>query len=143
MGAERRGVIRARGEAMVAVLPGQAMHNLLADRPEWWREMARLPYLVSQLYAGGGQDLLRRDVRERCLAVLLMLAGCRWTDPPTAAPYAAPVSQQELGERCNLSRNGVAKALRRWSDAGLISLGYREILILDSAALRAHLLLNQ
>lgn len=143
MGAERRGVIRARGAALVAVLPGQAMHELLADHPEWWREMARLPYLVSQLHAGGGQDLLRRDAGQRCLAVLLMLAGCRWTDPPTAAPYAAPVSQQELGQRCNLSRSGVKKALRPWMDAGMISFGYRQILIRDSTALRAHLSLSE
>jgi len=141
-GAERRGIIRSRGDALVAVLPGHAMHELLAERPAWWREMAWLPYLVSQMHAGGGQDLLRRNAGERCLAVLLMLAGCRWTDPPTSAPYVAPVSQQELGERCNLSRNAVVKVLRPWADAGMISLGYRHILIRDSTALRARLSLN-
>jgi CRP-like cAMP-binding protein len=99
--------------------------------------MARLPYIVSQFHAGGGQDLLRRDASERCLAVLLILAGCRWTDPPTEAPFVAPVSQQELGERCNLSRNGVIKALRPLETAGLISRGYRQILVNDSKALRA------
>jgi CRP-like cAMP-binding protein len=137
LGAERRGVIRARGEALVAVLPGQRMHELLATRPDWWREMARLPYIVSQLHAGGGQDLLRRDAGERCLAVLMMLAGCRWVDLPTEAPYVAPVSQQELGERCNLSRNGVIKALRPLAKAGLITLGYRQILLHDTQTLRA------
>lgn len=143
LGEERRGVIRARGEALVAALPGKAMRALLADRPEWWRELARLPYIVSQLHAGGGQDLLRRNAGERCLAVLLTLAGCRWTDPPTTGPYVAPVSQLELGERCNLSRNGVVKVLRPWSDAGMISQGYRQIVINDSSALRAWLLRSE
>jgi CRP-like cAMP-binding protein len=138
-GSARRGVIRARGEALVAVLPGRAMTELLAARPEWWREMARLPYLVSQLHAGGGQDLLRRDAAERCLAVLLMLAGCRWSDLPGGPPFVAPVSQQELGERCNLSRNGVVKILQDVAATGAITLGYRQILVNDAAGLRARL----
>jgi CRP-like cAMP-binding protein len=138
-GSERRGVIRARGEALVAVLPGRAMSDLLGSRPQWWRELARLPYLVSQIHAGGGQDLLRRDATERCLAVLLMLAGCRWADLPGGPPYVAPVSQQELGERCNLSRNGVVGILKTLAATGAITLGYRQILVNDAAGLRARL----
>jgi CRP-like cAMP-binding protein len=142
-GAERRGTIRARGDALVAVMAGPVMHRLLAAQPAWWREMAKLPYLVSQIHAGAGQDLLRRDAGDRCLAVLLLLAGCRWADPETARPFVAPVSQQELGERCNLSRNGVIKALRPLADAGLITLGYRRIEVHDARALRARLTLHE
>jgi CRP-like cAMP-binding protein len=138
-GSKRRGVIRARGEALVAFLPGRAMTDVLNARPMWWREMARLPYVMSQVHAGGGQDLLRRDATERCLAVLLMLAGCRWADLPGGPPFVAPVSQQELGERCNLSRNGVVKILQDVAATGAITLGYRQILVNDAAGLRARL----
>jgi CRP-like cAMP-binding protein len=138
-GSGRRGVVRARGEALVAILPGRAMTEILAARPDWWREMARLPYLVSQIHAGAGQDLLRRDATERCLAVLLLLAGCRWSDLPGGPPFVAPVSQQELGERCNLSRNGVVKILQNLARIGAITLGYRQIFVNDSRGLRARL----
>jgi CRP-like cAMP-binding protein len=136
MGCARRGVVRARGDALVAIVPGPSLHDLLETSPVWWREIARLPFLFSQIHAGAGQDLLRRDAGERCLAVLLLLAGCRWADPPIDPPFVAPVSQQELGERSNLSRGGVLKALRPYASAGLISFGYREILVRDSQTLR-------
>jgi hypothetical protein len=139
MGWLRRGVVSARGEALVAIVPGTALHLLLEMNPVWWREIAKLPFLFSQIHAGAGQDLLRRDPRDRCLAVLLLLAGCRWTDPPIDPPFVAPVSQQELGERSNLSRGGVVKSLRPIEQAGLISFGYREILVRDSQTLRGML----
>lgn len=141
-GGERRGVIRARGEALIAVAPGQAMNALLAEHPAWWREMARLPDLISQIHAGGGQDLLRRDAADRCLAVLLTLAGCRWADAPGGPPFVAPVSQQKLAERCNLSRNGVVKILGALAATGAVSLGYRQVQVNDSRGLRARLALG-
>jgi CRP-like cAMP-binding protein len=139
MGWARRGVVRARGEVLVAIAPGSALHALLDANPGWWREIAKLPFLFSQIHAGAGQDLLRRDATERCLAVLLLLAGCRWADPPKDQSCVAPITQQELGERCNLSRNGVIKVLKPLAADGLITLGYREIQILDGTALRARL----
>lgn len=143
MGVPRRGVVRARGEALVAIAPGASLQSILKESPHWWREVGKLPFILSQMFAGAGHDLLRHSAHERCLAVLLMLAGCRWTDPPTEPPFVAPISQAELGERCNLSRNGVIKALAPLAAAGLITLGYRQIRVNDSRALRARLRAGQ
>jgi CRP-like cAMP-binding protein len=46
-----------------------------------------------------------------------------------------PLSQADLAELCNLSRSTTIAILQQLADAGLISLGYRRILINDLTAL--------
>lgn len=48
---------------------------------------------------------------------------------------ALPLSQADLAELCNLSRSTTITILRQLVDAGLISLGYRQIIIPDLTAL--------
>ncbi len=132
----RRAVTRARGPAIVAVVPGHALAARLAEQPVWWREIGRLADIVTLPWAGTGQDLLRRQASQRCLAILLMLSGCRWTDPPAGEIAVAPISQQELAECSNLSRNAVGACLRPWVETGMVELGYRRIAIVDSKRLR-------
>ncbi len=46
------------------------------------------------------------------------------------------MGQQELGELLGLTRATVSKVLRQFEREGIVKRGYREITILNSAALR-------
>lgn len=126
----------ARTECLVARVPQHALMTLLDADPARWRYIAEhLTEIVtlSQLVAS---DMLIRDSRRRCLAVLLRVAGCRSGGMATAT---AEMNQEELAAMTNLSRQTTGPILREFADAGLVTVGYRNIVLHDPAALRAKL----
>jgi CRP/FNR family cyclic AMP-dependent transcriptional regulator len=135
----RLGPLVARTAGLLAVVPAQSLSNLLMVEPAFWQDIARQCDQRGFAWATAALDLLRRDSDQRCIASLLRLAGCRFRDPPGGPPYLAPISQQELAEASNQCRNGVSPVLRQLEAAGEINVGYRRIVILNSAALRARL----
>jgi CRP-like cAMP-binding protein len=78
-----------------------------------------------------------RDSKRRCIASILRLADCRFSDRPGGRPIEAPLSQEELAAISNLSRTSVSTIVRDLEDAGLITLGYRTIVLVDTDRLRA------
>lgn len=139
-GGGRSGEIGMRTPGLLARVPGPAIEAMMAEHPQWWREIGRLSVLFAQIAAGAAADLMIADNRQRCAATLLRLAGVRHrsrigADPE--APVIAHIGQDELGAVANLSRNSVNRILREFDALGLVQVGYRTITLPDAAGLRA------
>ena len=82
-------------------------------------------------------DLLIHDASARCAAVLLRLAGRRWSSGPDAdLPSEIPASQSEIAMLCNVSRNTFSRVAKQFSSRGLVTLDYRSLTVNDPARLR-------
>lgn len=79
-------------------------------------------------------DSVIPDSRLRCVATLLRIGGRRNDDP---SPVTLPISQTDLSQLCNLSRQTSGDVLRALETEGLLSLGYRSITLNDPARLRS------
>lgn len=133
-----RGVsITARTDIRLAHIAQAEVENLLAVRPEWWRHFAALGIIYAHGAVTVAADLMIRDSRRRCVASILRLADCRFADRPGARPIEAPVTQEELASISNLSRTSVSTIVRDLEAEGLIRLGYRTLLLIDTDRMRA------
>lgn len=124
----------ARTPGIVARLPQQALATMLAEHPHWWKwislGVSEIFMLVSQI----ATDLLIRDSRRRCIAVLLRLADRRAHGD---AAVVMEIGQDELAAMANMSRQTGGPILHALAAAGLVTAGYRNITVHDPAALRA------
>jgi CRP-like cAMP-binding protein len=133
----RRVTARARTDVDLLFVPGDDLRTVLAQQPQWWREIGREVVFAFDLAVLTASDLLIRDVSARCAAVLLRLADRRSSfGPDLALPIEIPAAQSELAMACNVSRNTFAAVLRRFEAAGWIRSGYRSIVVVDAAAMR-------
>lgn len=124
-----------RQVGLVALRPCQMLHlsgsaflGIVQQDPEAWRWLAVLPLLQNALAFGTLEDLLIRDPRRRCAAVLLRLAGCRG---PLAVsqPEDIYVTQEQLAEMINLSRTSLGDILRAFERQGFLTRGYGKLSI--------------
>jgi CRP-like cAMP-binding protein len=125
----------ARIASLVAMVPLPRLQALLRDTPCWWACVGQLATDISFRYGGATGDLLIRDARRRCIAVLLRLAGCRHRDPAT--PTTIILNHADLAAASNLSRHPAGEVLRKLDALGLIDLGYGKLTIRNAPALRA------
>lgn len=125
----------ARIASLVAMVPLPRLQTLLRNNPGWWECVGQLATYMSFRYGGATGDLLIRDSRQRCIAVLLRLADCRHRDPAT--PTTIILNHADLAAASNMSRHPAGEVLRELDALGLIDLGYGKVTIRDAAALRA------
>jgi CRP-like cAMP-binding protein len=125
----------ARIASLVAVVPLQRLRTALRGTPAWWECVGQLANYFAFRYGGAIGDLLIRDSRQRCIAVLLRLADCRHRDPAT--PTTIILNHADLAAAASLSRHPAGEVLRELDALGLIDLGYRQVTVRDAAALRA------
>lgn len=125
----------ARSPVLVAHVRQSAMRQLLAEDPRYWQWIALLTHLNSELPINIATDLMIRSSSRRCAATLLRIAGCRFADAP--APVIAWANQEELGGMANMARSTLNIILSDLEADGLISRGYNQIVLHDTAALRA------
>lgn len=128
--------IMARSDVVLAYFTHGALEQLLAGRPEWWRHVGRLGIMYGHGAINAAGDLMIRDSRRRCIAAMLRIADCRFRDPPGANAIEAPLSQDELAAVANLSRTSVSTILHDLGIEGLITIGYRSVILNDPAHLR-------
>lgn len=109
-------------------LSGSAFHVIARRDPEAWRWLSVLPLMQNAVAFGVLEDLLIRDPKRRCAAILLRLAGCRG---PFAGdtPEEVFVTQEVLAEMVNLSRTSLGDVLREFAAQGFISRRYGRITI--------------
>src|SRR5690606_12613114 len=118
-------------------VPGDELRALLRRRPEWFAELGRDAIYNMDLAMQIAADLLIRDASARCAAVLLRLAGRRWSAGPDAGlPSEIPASQAEVAMLCNVSRNTFSRVLRDFSALRLVTLNYRSLTVDDPGRLR-------
>ena len=125
----------ARVESLVAMAPFNRLQAMLRDMPGWWECLGQLANHQCLRYAGAAGDLMIRDGRQRCIAVLLRLGDCRWRDP--ALPPTIILTHTDLAAAANMSRHPVGEVLRELDRLGFIDLGYAQVTIRNATALRA------
>ena len=133
----RRVTAVARTDVNLLRVPGDELRAMLRRRPEWFAELGRDAIYNMDLAMQIATDLLIREASARCAAVLLRLAGRRWTSGPDAdLPTEIPASQGELATLCNMSRNTFSRVVKEFASRGLVTLGYRSLTVNDFARLR-------
>ena len=135
-GRPRRIQATARRVTRVAMVPDGRLRSVLANDPVLWELIAWLSDAQGRMLALGSLDLCRKSQRERLIATLLRLAGCRTTDAPDGPPHDIAASQAELAEMSNMSRNVVSRLLQDFEKRGWIELKYRHLYLLDPGAMR-------
>lgn len=128
--------IQARSNLVAALIPAIAMHRLLHDRPEWWRHLGVMLLENDRLAYRAIADLMLRDSRTRCLAMLLHASGCRLDAPPDDRSITVPLSQEEFATMANLSRQTMRAIVAPLAAQGLVTFGYRSIILHDVAAVQ-------
>jgi CRP-like cAMP-binding protein len=137
LGRSRRVAAVARTDVNLLRVPGDELRALLRRRPEWFTELARDAIHHMDLAMQIAVDLLIRDASARCAAVLLRLAGRRWTAVPDSdLPSEIPASQGELAMLCNVSRNTFSRVVKEFSSRRLVTLNYRSLTVNDPSRLR-------
>jgi CRP/FNR family transcriptional regulator, cyclic AMP receptor protein len=135
-GGPRRIAAAAKTAVWLGRVPQAAVTSLLAERPAWWRHFVQLAANFGDVAATVAADLLIRDSERRCAAVLLRLGGRRFPAPEDKAPVEVPVTQLELADAANLSRNSVGTMLQRLAARGFVEVGYRSMTVCAPNALR-------
>jgi CRP/FNR family transcriptional regulator, cyclic AMP receptor protein len=136
-GQPRRISANAKSPVWLASVPQATVMALLGERPEWWQHFLPLALAYGDVAINIAADMLIRGSERRCAAALLRLSGRRFPDQGDAAPVEIPLSQDELADAANLSRNTTGEVLRKLATRGLIELGYRCIIVHAPTALRA------
>lgn len=75
-------------------------------------------------------DLQLRRSEARLAAILLRAAG-RTVLAPQRTLFLVRLSQADLGEMANVSRQAVKNTLRRWQEAGWIDVHYGGVVVND------------
>jgi CRP/FNR family cyclic AMP-dependent transcriptional regulator len=129
--------VEARTDIWIAAVPGSAVLPMLDETTQWWRCFMRLLGEYGDISATIASDLLIRRPDQRLAATILRFAGLRGNG---ARPLGEPrlrVTQAELADAANLSRNVAGRILRHLAAQGYIEADYRSILVRDPDGLRA------
>lgn len=135
LGRERVVTAEARTVVWAASIPGGRVRALMDQGAVDRRHAMLLLAEYGDLGAVIAADLLIRDSRTRCAAVLARFAGLRTPLAGIVPDSLVPVTQGELAAACNLSRNVTGAILRDWAAAGIVATGYGGIAIHDPAGL--------
>ena len=132
----RRSTVTATRPSVCLHLPLRDIHAIVAEIPDAWRIFGMLAMYNYDIAMSAHDDLMIRDPKKRCLAVLLRLGDCRDPNLLETAPIELDIRQQDVAIMANLSLNAVGDILRSLEASGVVSLEYRIIRILDAEALR-------
>lgn len=122
--------------SLLAFVHRTVLLGMLEQRPSWWMFMGRLSTLHTFRYGSAVGDLLISDARLRLVAVLLRLADCRHRNSALGLPIRLRLTQKQLADCANVSRQLVGPALHELEGMGAITIGYREIIIRKAERMR-------
>jgi CRP-like cAMP-binding protein len=128
--------IQARTDMLAALVPAAAMHRLLHERPEWWRHLGVMLLENDRRAYRAIADLMIRDSRVRCIAMLLHACGCRLGTALYNLPITVPLCQDEFATMANLARQTMRSILAPLAQQGILAFGYRCIIVYDASALQ-------
>ncbi len=101
-----------------------AIEEIASRSPQLWRALAGLAAISSETAIQSARDLMIRNPRDRCVAVLQRLSSTLGDD------QYLPVSQDELAVMSALSRGSISRILSDLEANGQIKRGYRSIKLL-------------
>ncbi len=126
----------ARTQLWIAVIPRAKILPLLDETTRWWRCFMRLLAEYGDISAMIASDLLIRQSDRRLAATILRFAGLRGLYPDRPEQVRLEVTQSELAEASNLSRNATGTILRMLAAKGYIKTDYRGIVVCAPSRLR-------
>jgi CRP-like cAMP-binding protein len=129
--------VEARTDLWIAVMPKAQILPLLDETTLWWRCFMRLLGEYGDTSAMIASDLLIRESDQRLAATILRFAGLRAPGSHTTEEVRLPVTQAELADAANLSRNAAGTILRVFAAKGYIETDYGAIVVLDCAGLQS------
>ena len=135
-GSPRRVSAFALKSTVLLEVPSRPLAEQLRNRPEWWRIMAAPLGEYGDMAAAAAADFQLPDIDQRCIAILLRLADCRF-EGGGDTPREIPLSQERLAAMANVSRNRLAALLRELRAQGLVRLSYAAITPIQPRLLRA------
>jgi len=138
-GEPRKVGLMATREACLLKLPLHAIREITGKDPDTWRLFALAAISHVDLAVGACDDLMIRDPTNRCIAILLRLAGRRQSSPVDASPVDVDLTQSDIADLANVARTTLSSILRKLKDAGSLDLSYRRIRILSPAVLQTML----
>lgn len=123
---------RALADAELLVVAARDFHRIVDDRPDHLAELLRLvchryKWAIERIDAAILLPLPLRLARE------LLISHERAASDARAG---LRVSQEALGQMLGVSRQSVNRQLKAWEAAGLLTLSYGRVTILDAAAMR-------
>lgn len=127
--------VHATRAARVILVAMRDVEALVAQDARRWTQFAQLAVINGQLAMGAACDLMLRDTRKRCVATLLRLGGFRHGVPRPFSPVMLDITQTDLANMTNLSRNSVGAILRALKDRQCVDVEYGQLLITDPAKL--------
>lgn len=132
----RRYTCEMRTSGWLLSIDGKSLERLMNRETAAWPAMVRLAIGHTDLAATVAGDLVTRGSRKRTLAVLLRCSGHRDSDSMDAPPLKSiPLTQAELADASNLSRNTVVTVLQELAAKNLVGLSRRSIEIKNPSAL--------
>ncbi len=128
---------RALSDCQLLMVPGPVVEQLSNARPEYARAIGALAMIGSDFAARVAGELLIPSSARRIAAILLRIAA-----PDSAEARVGRegivVTQSQLAEMANVSRNVANGVLCRLRDAGWIETSYGRVSVRDQAALAAY-----
>lgn len=128
--------LKTTSDASLLHLPTHALSEILTTTPEYWRFLGQLAAEHVETSIGVIADLMRRDSKQRLVALMLRLAGCR-TAGQSLFEHEVDASQEDLAAISNLARTTVIGILNQLEEARLVERRYRRLRITNPDALRA------
>lgn len=123
-----------RTPGWILTIGEHALTKLLDREPGGWQSVVRLAMIYGDLAATVAGDLITRKSERRVIAVLLRCSGHR--DRADGPPLVSvPLTQGELADATNLSRNTVVALLQNLADRGLVGTSRGNIQIKDADGL--------
>jgi hypothetical protein len=136
-GVGRDGATHARTHVEALQIDLRDLRDILNSVEGGWRAMGLLALDLTSQLATAHDDMMTRDIRRRCMMVLLRFAGQRRRSILPLPPAAVILSQEELARAANLTRSPVSRILHELETRGLVRLQYRSIEVVDPKGLAA------
>lgn len=127
---------RAAESSRFLMVPGSAVEQLSTARPEHAHAIGALAMIGHDLAVRVAAELLIPSSARRIAAVILRIAAPD-RDEGRIGSDGVCVTQSQLAEMANVSRNVANAALGEMRDAGWIKTRYNRIVVRDVAALAA------
>jgi CRP/FNR family transcriptional regulator, cyclic AMP receptor protein len=136
-GVQRTMTFKAVEPSRVLHLPLSGLTAICARQPEFFRKLGALSeatYMMSAVPVVG--DLLITSGEKRIAAVLVRIAKPQPSDQ-VQPPWPIRLSQAEIGQMANSSRDRVNRALAKFTRAGWITVDFKMIVVNNIADLES------
>jgi CRP-like cAMP-binding protein len=136
-GGPRKVTIKAIEKSHILHLPLRAITAIGAEKPEFFRILGALNdshLMMNALQVAG--DLLIPSGEKRIAAVLARVAR-RGPGEEAEEPWPIRLSQADIGQMSNASRDRVNRALAKFEAAGWLTAEFKRVIIKDMASLEA------